>query len=376
MKRFYDALKPLKKEIEESLLQKGIPEKALRYIADLIAEYSVIEKENGKVVVKIGKKELEGFLAPNIISVLPETLEIDFDHRYLIGMAIRDEKEKQMSKMDELIKEIEAVHNMREEREITEETSRAIEKLLYTDKIPEELKYEIIERVEKLNEKIKKLDKRIHISTEKFYKDPLTGFFSNKFYDEFFSDSVIMKRKEDVPLYRAFLKNILKINDKAVMFVDFANFKMINEIIGHNEADKILSSFAKMFENDNSVIPVRRGGDEFVFVAEKGTLERYKRKMEDFSYITFLNGEELIKKGVFTFPSAGMASLKEIDKFNEKNIDSLEKVNFVKKHISYIVKKAEISSNENKIFLKLKYNQPLSRDEGLKKAREIKEIGL
>jgi len=363
MKKFY-ALKPLKKEIEESLSQKGIPGKALRHVADLVAEYSIIEEENGKVVVKIGKEELKNFLAPNIISVLPETLEIDFDHRYLIGMAIRDEQEKQMSKMDELIKEIEAVHNMREERGIMEETSRAIEKLLYTDKIPEELKYEIIERIEKLNEKIKRLDKRIHISTEKFYKDPLTGFFSNKFYDEFFSDSVVMKRKEDVPLYKAFLRNVRKINDRAVMFVDFANFKMINEIVGHNEADGILSKFAEMFEKDNSVIPVRRGGDEFVFIAEKSVLEKYKRKMEEFSYITFLNGEELVKKGVFTFPSAGIAPLKEIDKFNEKNVDSLEKVNLVKKHISYIVKKAEILSNENKIFLKLKYNQPLSREEG------------
>jgi len=367
-------LRPLRKEIEGILEKEGFDKKKIKIISDIITEYSVLEKRGkDKIVFVPNKEELKEFLEHSILEKIPDEKEVDISSTYLISMAIRDEQKSQASKMDELIEEMEKIHAANKEDIFIDKADKAVELLLYTDKIPEEIKMKILKRIEKLNRKIKELDRRIHVSTEKFYKDPLTEFFSNKFYDEMISDSVLLKRKEDVVLYEAFTKKLQEIKDKAVMFVDFANFKLANEVIGHNEADKILVKFAEMFKDEKNIIPIRRGGDEFVFIAEKGILEKYKRKMENLDYLLkTLNPEKLVKNNVIIFPSAGIETISFLDKIRQKKISSLDEANSIKKQFSLAIKKAEIKSNENKIVMKKMLNQPLTREDAIKKSVEIK----
>lgn len=83
-------------------------------------------------------------------------------------------------------------------------------------------------------------------------KDPLTGLWNRKFFSE--------KLQEEISRCKRYNGNF------ALVIMDLAGFKHINDTLGHLEGDNILIEFSKFMEQRmrHSDILARYGGDEFV----------------------------------------------------------------------------------------------------------------
>lgn len=74
--------------------------------------------------------------------------------------------------------------------------------------------------------------------------------------------------------------NSLPLDDKSyVIFIDLNNFKLVNDVYGHNVGDIILKRFSDVLKKDRfkSFDPYRFGGDEFVVIA-RDCSESFVRK--------------------------------------------------------------------------------------------------
>lgn len=101
-------------------------------------------------------------------------------------------------------------------------------------------------------------DSQHKVLRELAYRDPLTGVYNRRFFDE--------RIKEEVNRF-----NRSKRNDLAVMFIDMDNFKTVNDELGHAHGDQLLTMvtqmiYAKLRSYD---ILARYGGDEFVILLQR-----------------------------------------------------------------------------------------------------------
>lgn len=93
--------------------------------------------------------------------------------------------------------------------------------------------------------------------------DPLTRLGNRIAYDEYLA---ILSRKSNIIL--------------AVVNIDLDDFKMINDIFGHHEGDKVLRVFARHLEEvfDGKGVSIRLGGDEFIVLVNenrRAVVEKY-----------------------------------------------------------------------------------------------------
>ena len=119
------------------------------------------------------------------------------------------------------------------------------------------------------------------------FKDNLTGIYNRNYLEKFYID------KKD--------KNL------AVVFLDFDNFKYINDTYGHNFGDKVLIKATEKIKGcikDNGVL-FRFGGDEFIIVFEEKDLSRVKNIVEKV-IDNFNNVFKLEEKEIFLTLSAGI----------------------------------------------------------------------
>ena len=88
-------------------------------------------------------------------------------------------------------------------------------------------------------------------------RDPLTGCFNRRYLD---------KRREELELPTAFWVCLL---------FDLTDFKSINDTYGHDEGDRVLSSFAHFLsrQHRSEDILVRLGGDEFALFVRAASEE-------------------------------------------------------------------------------------------------------
>jgi len=376
-----DNLKPSTKEIEDYLSSLNLPKEISKDIANIVVKHSKFDKNKENLL--IDKKKLKYFLNENIVGLLPEKLKVKVDKTYLLRRAIEKSKDEVVSLMDEIIDNIKLIS----QKEINEEEkiNQIIDYIVNNDKLDLNLKENILNNFKKLNQKIQILNQNLNLATEKFYKDTLTGLLGESFYKEFISNNVKFKRKKDeeiIDLYRAFIKSLEKIDNKAVMFIDFANFKVLNDILGHDRADEILKDFAKYLRKNKSIVPIRRSGDEFILIGSKEELEKIKKEILSSTFVKKMNNlekyPELKEAGIITFPSAGIEELKEFDLIKAEDIKSLRDINSLKDLFSNIIKNAEEKCEEIKVKIKQKFNQPLSRKEAedkinyLDKVKELK----
>jgi diguanylate cyclase (GGDEF)-like protein/PAS domain S-box-containing protein len=89
---------------------------------------------------------------------------------------------------------------------------------------------------------------------ERALRDPLTGFRNRGYFD----DAIQMELQRSRRYKREF----------TLMMADLANFKLVNDRLGHQEGDRILAGIAEIIQNAlrDSDWVVRYGGDEFLLV--------------------------------------------------------------------------------------------------------------
>ncbi|HUW58503.1 MAG TPA: sensor domain-containing diguanylate cyclase [Planctomycetota bacterium] len=94
--------------------------------------------------------------------------------------------------------------------------------------------------------------------------DAMTGFINHQtFFDELEKEVLRVRR------YHGAL---------SVMMVDVDNFKLINDVYGHQLGDHILTEIARIIRVNvrDSDVPARYGGDEFTVILAQADLERAK----------------------------------------------------------------------------------------------------
>jgi diguanylate cyclase (GGDEF)-like protein/PAS domain S-box-containing protein len=98
-----------------------------------------------------------------------------------------------------------------------------------------------------------------HVETEallkeKALRDPLTGLLNRGYFEDAILTEIERSRRHKRPL--------------TLMMADLARFKLVNDRLGHQEGDRILSGVASVLRSQlrDSDWVVRYGGDEFLLV--------------------------------------------------------------------------------------------------------------
>ncbi|HSM23862.1 MAG TPA: GGDEF domain-containing protein, partial [Anaerolineaceae bacterium] len=102
----------------------------------------------------------------------------------------------------------------------------------------------------KLDE-ISKLQKQLQ---EQAIRDPLTGLFNRRFFDEYFKTELIRSIREEKPI--------------SLLMVDIDHFKTVNDRFGHEVGDKTLQLLADILQSmfRKSDVSCRFGGEEFLIL--------------------------------------------------------------------------------------------------------------
>ncbi|HHR86302.1 MAG TPA: sensor domain-containing diguanylate cyclase [Candidatus Acetothermia bacterium] len=89
---------------------------------------------------------------------------------------------------------------------------------------------------------------------EKAFRDPLTGLYNRHYFDE----SIQRELKRSQRYKRPF----------TIMMTDLANFKRVNDQLGHQQGDRVLRDVANLVQGQvrESDWVIRYGGDEFLIV--------------------------------------------------------------------------------------------------------------
>ena len=113
------------------------------------------------------------------------------------------------------------------------------------------------------------LMRRVEFSRAKLEKhskhDPLTGLLNRRGMASAADYLIKLLRREDPRI--------------AVAFADIDHFKRVNDTLGHQEGDRVLQRIAAVFRNTvrNSDLVARWGGDEFVMLFPRTSLEQAKK---------------------------------------------------------------------------------------------------
>lgn len=128
--------------------------------------------------------------------------------------------------------------------------------------------------------------------------DPMTGLY-NKTY---------MRKMLDLEINRSSRYNL----PFSLLFVDFDNFKEINDQMGHSVGDVVLQKVVDCLKNNVRTVDVlfRYGGDEFVLLMPQTRMEEsevlFKRLQEAVSGLELPGGCKIrISGGIAVFPDDG-----------------------------------------------------------------------
>lgn len=167
------------------------------------------------------------------------------------------------------------------------ENKQAIEKALllgaydyFSKPLSEEaMKISLPLKVKNAMELMKRNDEIIYLS----YHDKLTGLYNRRFYEE---EIKKLDNEKNLPI--------------SIIMGDVNGLKLANDAFGHEAGDKLLKKIAGIFKSvcNEDQIPVRTGGDEFLIVMPKTSLEEAEGKVEKIKEKCMREKEEPIKPSV------------------------------------------------------------------------------
>jgi len=104
----------------------------------------------------------------------------------------------------------------------------------------------------------KELEKRLYLAA---ITDPLTGLYNRRFADEMLKQEKITYKRYKTPF--------------CILLIDLDNFKIINDVYGHDVGDKVLVAVATVLKSSvrASDIVARWGGEEFLILLRRIELE-------------------------------------------------------------------------------------------------------
>ena len=178
-----------------------------------------------------------------------------------------------------------------------------------------------------------------------FLKDGLTGIPGQSVYNVVFNVRVPTRRKSDIIIAANFVSFVKeRFGERpSLAFVDFSGFKRINDELGHEYGDYVLSRFSSRLKSFN-VLAFRRGGDEFVLVGKKRTIEEIERFFEE-SWEEVYGDSAMREKGIRTIPVFG---IHEIDRFGFDEPKSIEDLKHFRSFMSFHLMVAETECYEKK----------------------------
>lgn len=166
-------------------------------------------------------------------------------------------------------------------------------------------------RIAELEARVRELEERNRDLEKLSYRDPLTGLYNRRFFDESL-DKMIVGGDESPVLdeRRANTDN----REVGVIVVDADQFKHINDTYGHAAGDEVLKSVSRALDTLNkreaTDIVARTGGDEFVVLlpgmSEEMAAERARNLWSIIREFKVRAGDDLIPITI----SLGVGSLK------------------------------------------------------------------
>lgn len=143
------------------------------------------------------------------------------------------------------------------------------------------------------------------------YYDSLTELPNRNWFQIYLNSTLISAKKYNYPL--------------AIMFIDFDNFKRVNDTLGHRAGDLLLKQIANRLQQSvrKQDIVSRQSGDEFLVLIEKASVNEVEEvakriiKMMNQPYI--VNGTEL-----FSTPSIGISVFPEVADTAESLIEKAD----------------------------------------------------
>jgi diguanylate cyclase (GGDEF)-like protein len=145
-----------------------------------------------------------------------------------------------------------------------------------------------IEEIEKLQIKLR----------EQAIRDPLTGLYNRRFFDEYFSNELIRSKRTNTPI--------------SLLMVDIDHFKSVNDRFGHDVGDQILEILGEILKSmfRASDVSCRFGGEEFLVLLPGLECDQAFNRAEDlrkhFEQATrdaeFLYSQVTISIGISNYP--------------------------------------------------------------------------
>ncbi len=151
----------------------------------------------------------------------------------------------------------------------------------------------------RVQEQMKELNRRISMLEEQVYMDELTKVYNRKW------------------LFEKFLIDEKFIKNGTIIFIDIDKFKEINDTYGHVTGDKVLAMIAQLTKKLSNAHTIRYGGDEFLVISFESAYEKLLEQTKNLS--TQLMKKLFIYQGN-TFKvkiSYGICEFKAGDKFQD-----------------------------------------------------------
>jgi diguanylate cyclase (GGDEF)-like protein len=114
-------------------------------------------------------------------------------------------------------------------------------------------------------EEIRELHLRLK---EQAIRDPLTGLYNRRYLDDTLERELSRAKREGYPL--------------SLTMIDLDYFKQVNDTYGHKAGDEVLIALGELLQTQarEGDIPCRYGGEEFVLVLPRMTLEVASQRAE------------------------------------------------------------------------------------------------
>lgn len=116
-----------------------------------------------------------------------------------------------------------------------------------------------IDEIERLQIKLK----------EQAIRDPLTGLFNRRFFDEYFSNELTRSKRTNTPI--------------SLLMVDIDHFKSVNDRFGHDVGDQVLEMLGEILKSmfRASDVSCRFGGEEFLVLLPGLEIDQAYNRAED-----------------------------------------------------------------------------------------------